>query len=206
METKRIKKDEVKYTIVENSDGAGTIAIINISDSFKSDTMELPSKTESGGINACRVYGYKGTKPRHKFDLVIPDTVKFIHTGSFRRWPAIRKLIVGKNVSYVGASVFKYNHIDEVYWPDENTYLDEDCFASTTIKRFIAGANLGKIDPSAFNDGIVEVFDFSNVLTDTLEINPRRLGVKEIIPPFYGKLKFNSSGYKMSENGIWQRC
>lgn len=136
-----------------------------------------------------------------QYDLVIPDTVHSIAGG--RRCSPIRELFMGKNVKTVWDYAFERTFADKVYWPNSCDTIPEGCFNYSNIKQFVAGDSLERISYNAFTNANIEILDLRNVLMgDELSIWPATWGVKEIIPPFYGKAQIVNDDWIMCDDGV----
>lgn len=115
------------------------------------DSVELPPVENVGG----RTDGIYGTFMRNlkAGEIIIPDTVKYIHIATFQNNEYIKRIVMSKNTKIIDEYAFNYcGKLEEVDWNGCNPlYIDANAFNVTEystnliIKAVNAQCNTGGI-------------------------------------------------------------
>ena len=82
-----------------------------------------------------------------KDTLVLPDTIKEIPEGAFMSNKTVKKVVFGKNITFIGNGAFAYSNIENVQMNDSVTVLDEYAFYyCTKLANVDLSKSLTKID------------------------------------------------------------
>lgn len=121
---------------------------------FKGYEMTNPKKAKYLTVKDGIVYNKEETEmltkvpcALEKDTLVLPDTIKEIPEGAFMSNKTVKKVVFGKNITFIGNGAFAYSNIENVQMNDSVTVLDEYAFYyCTKLANVDLSKSLTKID------------------------------------------------------------
>lgn len=121
---------------------------------FKGYEMTNPKKAKYLTVKDGIVYNKEETEmltkvpcALEKDTLVLPDTIKEIPEGAFMSNKTVKKVVFGKNITFIGNGAFAYSNIENVQMNDNVTVLDEYAFYyCTKLANVDLSKSLTKID------------------------------------------------------------